>query len=46
VQEIAPTGPARTEFHLSKPTGLASGNYRLEVTLNGTPVGTKEFKVN
>jgi hypothetical protein len=44
-QEIAPTGPSRTEFHLSKPTGLASGHYRLEVTLNGTPVGTKTFEV-
>jgi hypothetical protein len=45
-QEIAPTGPARTEFHVSKPTGLASGHYTLEVTLNGTPVGTKTFEIN
>lgn len=44
-QDITPTGPSRTEFHLSKPTGLASGNYRVEVTLNGAPVGTKEFKI-
>lgn len=45
-QEISPTGPARTEFHLSKPTGLASGRYKVEILLNGTPVGTETFEVN
>jgi hypothetical protein len=46
MQEIAPTGPARTEFHLSRPTGLPSGHYRLEVSLNGTPVETKTFEIH
>lgn len=45
-QELSPTGPARTEFHLSKPTGLASGRYKVEIFLNDTSVGTKTFEVN
>ena len=44
-REIRPTGPTRTEFHLSKPDGLPEGRYRLEVTLNGASAGTKEFTV-
>lgn len=46
VQNIAPTGPARTEFHLSKPTGLASGHYRLEIRLNDELVDKKTFEVH
>lgn len=44
-QTIAPTGPAVTEFHISKPDGLPKGKYRLEVLVNGTSAGTKEFTV-
>ncbi|HJU72448.1 MAG TPA: hypothetical protein VJ717_01790 [Gemmatimonadaceae bacterium] len=44
-ETISPTGPAVTEFHISKPDGLPKGKYRVEVTLNGTPAGTKEFTV-
>jgi len=44
-QTIAPTEPARTEFHISKPDGWPAGRYRLEVTVNGANAGTKEFKV-
>jgi hypothetical protein len=44
-QAIAPNGPARTEFHLSKPGGLAPGRYRLDVMLNGTPAAAKDFEV-
>ena len=42
---ISPTGPAVTEFHLSKPDGWPVGNYRIEVLLNGAPSGTKNFEV-
>jgi hypothetical protein len=42
---IAPTGPAVTEFHVSKPGGFPKGKYRVDITLNGTPAGTKEFTV-
>jgi hypothetical protein len=44
-RDIHPTGPTRTEFHISKPDGLPVGHYRLEVTLNGASAGTKEFEV-
>ena len=44
-QTIAPTAPARTEFHVSKPDGWPAGPYRLDVTLNGTSAGTKQFDV-
>ncbi|MGQ0643860.1 MAG: hypothetical protein ACT4P6_24175 [Gemmatimonadaceae bacterium] len=44
-QTIAPTGPAVTEFHISKPDGFPKGKYRVEILLNGTPAGTKEFTV-
>jgi hypothetical protein len=43
--DISPNGPARTEFHLSKPTGLASGHYTVEIFLNGKPVEKKTFVV-
>jgi hypothetical protein len=44
-QTIAPNGPARTEFHISKPDGWPQGRYRLDVTLNGSPAGSKQFDV-
>ena len=44
-REIHPTGPTRTEFHISKPDGFPAGRYRLEVTLNGASAGSKEFEV-
>lgn len=45
-QDIAPSGRAAvTEFHLSKPDGWPAGGYKVEVLLNGTSAGTKDFKV-
>jgi len=44
-QTIAPTGDARTEFHISKPDGWPVGKYKLEVFLNGASAGTKDFEV-
>jgi len=45
-QDIAPSGSAAvTEFHLSKPDGWPAGAYKVEVLLNGTSAGTKDFKV-
>ena len=45
-QNIAPTGSATvTEFHVSKPDGWPAGGYKVEVLLNGTPAGTRDFKV-
>ena len=44
-QTIAPTGDARTEFHISKPDGWPTGKYKLEVSLNGSSAATKNFDV-
>ena len=44
-QTIAPTGPATTEFHISKPDGWPAGTYKVEVSLNGRSTATKEFEV-
>lgn len=42
---IAPTGPASTEFHISKKTGWPVGHYKVEILADGTSAGTKEFDV-
>jgi hypothetical protein len=44
-QVIAPTGPAATEFHIAKPSGLPSGKYKVEVTADGKLAGSREFEV-
>ena len=44
-QTIAPTGDARTEFHISKPRGWPTGKYTLEVFLNGASAATRDFEV-
>jgi hypothetical protein len=42
---ITPTGPATTEFHISKPDGWPAGNYQVEILLNGQPAGSRTFVV-
>jgi hypothetical protein len=42
---ITPTGPANTEFHISKPSGWPVGKYKVEVFADGTSAGTKDFEV-
>ena len=44
-RQIAPTGAATTEFHIAKPDGWPEGEYKVEVSLNGAPSGTKSFEV-
>ena len=44
-RDVAPTGPAVTEFHIAKPSGWPVGKYTLEVSVDGNPVATKEFDV-
>jgi hypothetical protein len=44
-ETITPTGPAVTEFHISKPSGWPTGKYKVEILLNGTSAATKEFEV-
>lgn len=44
-ETIAPTGPAVTEFHISKPDGFPAGTYKVEILLNGTSSRSREFTV-
>lgn len=44
-QTIAPNGAAVTTFHISKPDGWPAGNYKVEISLDGSPVSTKDFSV-
>jgi hypothetical protein len=44
-QTIAPTGATATEFHVAKPSGWPAGNYKVEVSLNGSPASARDFEV-
>jgi hypothetical protein len=44
-EAIAPTGPAATEFHISKPNPWPAGKYKVEVAVDGTPAGSKDFEI-
>jgi hypothetical protein len=44
-QTIAPTGPATTEFHISKPDGWPAGKYKVEVFLDGSSAVARDFSV-
>lgn len=44
-QQLAPTGPAWTEFHIMKPTRWPVGNYAIEVTVDGADAGRKAFSI-
>ena len=44
-QTIDATGPATTEFHISKPDGWPAGNYQVEVLQDDRVVQTKKFSV-
>jgi hypothetical protein len=42
---IAPTGPAATEFHITKKTPWPAGKYKVDILVDGSSAGTKEFEV-
>lgn len=44
-QTISPTGPALTEFHVSKPGGWPAGDYKVSIMLDGREVQSEDFKV-
>ena len=44
-ESIAPTGNEVTSFHIAKPDGFPAGNYKIEVSLDGNPVASKDFEV-
>ncbi|WP_426687426.1 hypothetical protein [Rhodanobacter ginsengiterrae] len=39
------TGPQTTVFMISKPAGFPAGNYKVEITLDGKQVASKDFAV-
>lgn len=43
--DLALTGPANTNFSISNPKAWPVGNYKVEVSLNGAVVQTKDFEV-
>ena len=44
-QSVSPTGDAWHEFHIQKSTAWPAGKYKVEVTLDGAPAGTKDFEI-
>jgi hypothetical protein len=44
-QTIDATGPAFTEFHVAKPSGWPVGDYKVEIFLNDSSVGSQTFTV-
>jgi len=44
-QDIATTGAANHEFHITKKSPWPKGDYRVVIRLNGDSVGTKDFTV-
>ena len=40
-----PTGPATSEFHVSKPDGWPTGDYKVEVSSSGNSSATRTFTV-
>ena len=48
-QTIAPSGSAVTEFHVSRPNGPGdgwpTGDYKVEIVLNGVAAGSEAFRV-
>lgn len=44
-QSISPMGDAWHEFHMQKATAWPAGNYKVEVMLNGTSAGSKDFEI-
>jgi len=48
-QSVAPAGAGGstsvTEFHISKASAWPAGNYKVEIFLDGSSVGSKDFKI-
>ena len=44
-RDIAPTGPAVTEFHIEKKSGWPAGKYKVEIFADGAVAATKDFEV-
>ena len=45
-KEVSYKGEAATEFHIQNSGGFPTGDYTVEVLLNGKPAGSREFRVD
>jgi hypothetical protein len=45
MQTITPTGPATSEFNISKPDGWPTGDYQVEIMVDDKSVSSKTFTV-
>jgi hypothetical protein len=46
VRTVTPVGETIAEFHLVQPAGWRKGKYRVEILLDGAPVGREDFEVS
>jgi hypothetical protein len=44
-ENISPTGPANTAFHIFNPGGWPAGNYRIEILVNDRAAESRQFTV-
>lgn len=44
-QQVAASGETITTFHVENPGGWPTGHYKVEISIDGKPVATKEFGV-
>jgi hypothetical protein len=44
-KDVSLAGAGQTEFHISKPDGFPAGKYKVEVSLDGNVVQSKDFEV-
>jgi hypothetical protein len=46
VRTVTPVGETIAEVHLVQPAGWRKGKYRVEILLDGAPVGREDFEVS
>ena len=44
-QDLAFSGMGNSEFHISKPGGFPAGKYKVEISLDGNVVQSKDFEI-
>ena len=44
-QTVSPAADAWHEFHIQKASAWPAGNYKVEISLNGSPVDSEDFEV-
>jgi hypothetical protein len=44
-KDVNLSGPGDTEFHISQPNGLPAGKYKVEISMDGSVVQSRDFEV-